>query len=142
MNFESNLKELRKFLDSIKADAILVAMNNFFGNFKSELSGVRYISGFSGSNGRAVVSKNRALLSVDGRYTKQASEQTSNEIWTIKEFPEFDTVKMIEETLKSGDTLAIAPFSITYKSYLKVLKIAKSNLKLLLLTPFKSGKVY
>ncbi len=144
MNFESNLKELRKFLDSIKADAILVAMNNFFGNFKSELSGIRYISGFSGSNGRAVVYKNKALLSVDGRYTKQATDQTNSEIWTIREFPEFDTIKMIEEAMNPGDTLAIAPFSITYKSYLKVLKIAKSkNLKLKIIDnyPLKSFEI-
>ena len=141
MNFESNLKELRNFLDNINADAILVAMNNFFGNFKSDLSGIRYISGFSGSNGRAVVSKVKALLSVDGRYTKQASEQTSNNIWTIEKYPEFDTIKMIENIMDSGQTLAIAPFSITYKSYLNVLKTAKSkNLKLKIIDnyPLKS----
>lgn len=144
MNFESNLTELRKFLENIKADAILVAMNNFFGNFKTELSGIRYISGFSGSNGRALVSKDKALLSVDGRYTKQATEQTNKEIWAVKEFPEFDTIKLIEETMKSGETLAIAPFSITYKSYLKVLKTAKSiDLKLKIIDnyPLKSFEV-
>ncbi len=92
MNFESNLTELRKCLKKINADAILVAMNNFFGNFKTELSGIRYISGFSGSNGRAIVSKDKALLSVDGRYTKQATEQTNKECWIIKQFPEFDTI--------------------------------------------------
>lgn len=126
MDFETNLKELRKFLNGIDADAILVAMNNFFGNFKNDFSGIRYISGFSGSNGRAIVGKSRAVLSVDGRYVKQATEQTNRDSWIIKKYPECDTVAMIKEILNPGEVLAIAPFSITYKSYLNILKLSKS----------------
>ena len=45
MNFNENLKQLRNELNNICADAILVSMNNFFGNFENEYSGIGQISG-------------------------------------------------------------------------------------------------
>ena len=124
MDFNDNLSKLRSKIKNINADAILVSMSNFFGNFKSDLSGIRYISGFSGSNGRTVVSEDKAVLSVDGRYVKQATDQTDSSIWDIKMYPEFDTNKIISDILKNGQTLAIGAFSITYKSYLATKKLA------------------
>ena len=44
---------------------------------------LRYISGFSGSAGAAVVLKNRAMLFVDGRYTIQAAQQTDAKLFEI-----------------------------------------------------------
>lgn len=125
MDFNENLSKLRLSLEALNADAILISMNNFFGNFKSELSGIRYVSGFSGSNGRAVVSQNEAVLSVDGRYIKQANDQTDASIWNIKMYPDFDTNKMISSLLKKGQTLVLGAFSITYKSYLATEKLAE-----------------
>lgn len=126
MNFNDNLKKLRLKLLELDVDAIFVSMNNFFGNFKNGFSAIRYISGFSGSNGRAVVSKNEAILTVDGRYTKQASEQVDSSFWTLKTYPKFDTKAIISEIIKQNETLAIGSFSITYSSYLSVLKLANS----------------
>ena len=125
MNFNENLKQLRNELNIICADAILVAMNNFFGNFENEYSGIGEISGFTGSNGRAIVSHNRAILSVDGRYTRQAFEQTDNSVWEIKPYPEFGINSIASELLNLGQTLAVGAFSITYKSYLSLLETSK-----------------
>lgn len=147
MNSSENLKKLRNKLDAIGADAILVSMNNFFGNFDIEYSGIAAISGFTGSNGRAIVSKDRGLLAVDGRYTKQANEQTNGADWEIKIYPEFDTNALAIEVLKPGQTLAIGVFSTTYKSYLTLSDTAKKSgfaLKILdkfpLFEPLKSSK--
>jgi len=41
----------------------------------SDLSNIRYLSGFSGSDGALVVSADRAVLLVDGRYTTQAKAE-------------------------------------------------------------------
>ena len=125
MNFNENLKQLRNELNNICADAILVSMNNFFGNFENEYSGIGQISGFTGSNGRAIISQKRAILSVDGRYTKQASEQTDNSIWEIKTYPEFDINAIASEVLNPGQTLVVGAFSITYKSYLSLIEASK-----------------
>lgn len=147
MNCSKNLKKLRNKLDDIGADAILLSMNNFFGNFDIEYSGIATISGFTGSNGRAIVSKDRALLAVDGRYTKQANEQTNGADWEIRTYPEFDTNALAIEILKPRQTLAIGAFSITYKSYSTLSDTAKKfgfELKILdkfpLFEPLKSSK--
>ena len=137
MDYNENLKKLRDELDTVGADAVLVAMNNFFGNFDTEYSGIATISGFTGSNGRAIVSKDRAILSVDGRYTKQASEQTDNAIWEINMYPEFDTNALAKELVKPGQTLAVGAFSITYKSYLSLLDASeKFGFKVKILSKF------
>ena len=47
-NFHDNLQQLRNKLNDINADAILVSMNNFFGNFDTECSGIAKISAFTG----------------------------------------------------------------------------------------------
>lgn len=127
MKYKGNLQKLRDKLDGIGANAILISMNNFFGNFETESSDIAKISGFTGSNGRAIVSKDRAILSVDGRYTKQATEQTDNTVWEIKTYPEFDTNALVCETLKPGQTLAVGAFSITYKSYLSLNETSKKS---------------
>ena len=137
MDFNKNLEELRKKIGEIGADAILVAMNNFFGNFEDKLSGIGYISGFTGSNGRAIVSQNKAMLAVDGRYTKQAFEQTDNDFWEIKNYPEYDTNTLIAGIISHGQTLAIGMASITYKSYLSILSLSnKLGFKIKLLDEF------
>ena len=125
MNFNENLADLRKKLDALGVDALLVAMNNFYGNFRETLSGIARISGFTGSNGRAIVSLNAAVLSVDGRYTKQAEEQTDRTIWQIRQYPEFDIDAIAAETVKPGQKLAIGAFSITYKSYLRLKELSE-----------------
>lgn len=147
MNFNENLKKLRDELVLCNADAILVSMNNFFGNFDSECSGIAEISGFTGSNGKAVVSKGRAILSVDGRYTKQAIKQTDSTIWEIKTYPEFDTKTLVCEILSPKQILAVGAFSITYTSYLSLLEAAQKSgfsVKVLekfpLFEPVKSSK--
>ncbi|MDR2666913.1 MAG: M24 family metallopeptidase [Holosporales bacterium] len=134
MDFNSNLSKLREFLSQLGVDAIFVSMNNFFGNFTSTDSDIYHISGFSGSNGRAVVSKDAAILSVDGRYVKQATEQTDCNVWEIGMYPLVDSKAMIAKTLKKGQTLAIGPFSATYQTYLSISNLAKSteiNVKLI-----------
>lgn len=44
---------------------------------------IKYVSGFSGSFGKAVIEENIAALWTDSRYFIQAEEQLDNETWTI-----------------------------------------------------------
>ncbi|MDR3224569.1 MAG: M24 family metallopeptidase [Holosporales bacterium] len=125
MNHESQLRSLRARLVELDVDVVFVAINNSFGNFDDEVSELTQISGFSGSNGRAVVSADRALLCVDGRYTKQATEQTDNLVWEVCTYPDVDTIGLLRKVIRKNQTLAICPFSITYSSYLTISKISK-----------------
>ncbi|MBQ8650967.1 MAG: M24 family metallopeptidase [Alphaproteobacteria bacterium] len=122
-----NLTKIRTFLRENQIDALLVSMTNSFGNFKSEASDICEISGFSGSNGRAIITSNDAVLAVDGRYTKQANDQTDSNIWRVVEYPEFNTYKIIDILLKQKQTLAISQFSASYKTYATIKKIAEEK---------------
>ncbi|MDR1234123.1 MAG: M24 family metallopeptidase [Holosporales bacterium] len=121
---DTYLPTLRKRLAEIGADCVIVSMRNSFGNFEDGPSDIERISGFTGSNGQAVVSRDMALLSVDGRYVKQATEQTNSAEWSIKQFPDFDTRSSISTVASSGSKLAIAPYSISYNSYVSILRLA------------------
>jgi Xaa-Pro aminopeptidase len=63
--YRERLKNLRKKLDSQNVDAILI--NN--------LTNVRYLSGFTGSNGQILISNENAYFLTDSRYTQQAKEE-------------------------------------------------------------------
>ncbi|WP_288226401.1 aminopeptidase P family N-terminal domain-containing protein [uncultured Enterococcus sp.] len=63
-----NMDALRKRLVEQKLDGLLV----------TDKINRRYLCGFTGSNGLLVVTEKEAQLFVDGRYTKQAQQQTTN----------------------------------------------------------------
>ncbi len=126
-NTNARLLDLRKFLSDFKADAILIPMNASFSNYDSESSDIRLISGFSGSNGRAVVSLDNAILSVDGRYTTQASRQVDLSYWTIEEYPAITTQHMIMKLLSPGDTLVVSSMAHSYQSYLNLKQFVENN---------------
>ena len=62
---ESRLEKLRERLEAIGVEAFLV----------SSPESRRYLSGFTGSAGYLLVSRDNAVLSTDFRYTEQAAEQ-------------------------------------------------------------------
>jgi Xaa-Pro aminopeptidase len=72
--FEERRSRLRTFFSEQKIDALLI----------TSLPNVRYLSGFSGSNGAVLLTKDRALLFTDPRYQTQAPLQSDCEIQIAK----------------------------------------------------------
>ena len=125
MQYDNNLNNLRKQFDNLRIDAIFLGMNNVFGNYYSDISDIQYFSGFSGSNGRCFISKDKAVISVDGRYVKQAKEQVNNDLWEIKTYPDTNIIDIIQTIVKPNTTLGICKYSLKYTSYLSLFKISK-----------------
>ncbi|MDR0552977.1 MAG: aminopeptidase P family N-terminal domain-containing protein, partial [Holosporales bacterium] len=107
-----------------QADAVLFRINNAFDN--SDSSDIEAISGFSGSNGTAIVSKTEALLAVDGRYTAQAAQQVNSSVWEVVRYPDYNIIKMIKKIVKPGEELVISASAHSYNSYISILKQAES----------------
>ena len=59
------LDRLRAAFDEHEVDALIV----------TTLANIRYLTGFSGSAGILTVTRDRALLTTDGRYRTQSAEQ-------------------------------------------------------------------
>ncbi len=68
MDFIQRSKRAREKLASEKLDAILL----------TNLTNITWLSGFSGSAGRLVLTEDKMLLVTDGRYDGQAQEQIEN----------------------------------------------------------------
>jgi Xaa-Pro aminopeptidase len=58
----------------------------------------RYISGFSGSSAALLIDQKRALLISDGRYKKQAAEESFFEFILQEKSIEKDTIKIVSES--------------------------------------------
>ena len=56
-----------------------------------------WLSGFTGSAGFAVVTRDNAFLFSDGRYTLQMREQTDDDAWTLRTLPVDTLEKLLEE---------------------------------------------
>jgi len=72
--FEDRRKAVSGGLAERKLDALLVS----FG------ANLRYLSGFTGSNGSLLLTENRAILFTDPRYTIQASQESTCEVRIAK----------------------------------------------------------
>ncbi len=120
MNINENFLTIRDELKKLSADAILCPMDCSFDNVEVPYSDLYYVSGFTGSNGRAIISKNDAFISVDGRYTKQVLEQVDTKFWNIEHFPSCRMKDLIEKTMKRGEKLVVCSLSHSYRTCLEI----------------------
>src|ERR1700730_6504175 len=71
---------------------------------------LKWLTGFSGSAGVAIVLADRAALFVDGRYTLQARDQVDTSLFEIVHLTETPTDQWIEKTLREGQKLGYDPW--------------------------------
>ncbi len=80
MNITSKINKLREKFKSYNIDGFLIPSHD---EFQSEytpdhLNRLKFITNFSGSNGLAVITSDRALFFTDGRYLLQATQELDN----------------------------------------------------------------
>lgn len=110
MNIPERLSALRAKMEEKGVDIYIVPTADFH---QSEYVGEyfkarKYITGFSGSAGTAVITKDEARLWTDGRYFIQAAKQlegTTVELMKMGEPGVPEISEYLKETLKEGQTL-------------------------------------
>lgn len=135
INTNEKLCNLRKLMISNNIDTyIITKFDPHQSEYASEYwNGVKFISGFTGSNGTLVISKDKAGLWTDGRYYLQAESQLCNSIKlykasepTTKDFLSF----AYDETPKGG-TIGFDGRTISLGCINPLLnKITNKNIKL------------
>ena len=70
---------------------------------------LRWLTGFSGSAGAAIVLENAAALFVDGRYTLQARAQTDISLFDVLQTPDAKASKWLAAALPKGGTHRLRP---------------------------------
>jgi len=104
------LKKIRAYLRQIGANAIIIPHDDAF--FSEDLSPenerLAWISGFTGSAGVAIITLQKAVLFVDGRYVEQAKRQTTFDVLHV---PHQTTLQdWLAKFLKTDYTVAYNPW--------------------------------
>lgn len=90
----------------------------------------KFISKFSGSNGTAIITLNKAALWTDGRYHLQASNQLDLTNWLLMKdgLPDTPTqADWLKDVLAAGNKVGVDPFLISHDSWKKLSKDLRSR---------------
>lgn len=132
MSVLDRIERLRNVMEQQKIDCYIIPTDDYH---HSEYVGDyfkfrEYITGFTGSAGTAVFTKDKAGLWTDGRYFIQAEAQLKGSGITLYKSGESD-VPTIEEFLKSelkeGDVLGFDGRTVTYAQGKRYCHIADEN---------------
>ena len=87
------VKQIQKLMHNIQTDVFIInRTDEFLSEYISPYAErLKWLSGFSGSAGRAIIEKNRAYIFVDGRYTNQVEQEIDKTLFTIKHLKDYWT---------------------------------------------------
>ncbi len=71
---------------------------------------LRWLTGFSGSAGRAIVTASKAALFVDGRYTEQAPKETDIAVFDVIQVPHNDPNEWLTRMVGKGAVVGFDPW--------------------------------
>ena len=103
---------VRDFLQRLKIDAFLVPRaDEHQGEYVApSAERLKWLTGFSGSAGMAVVASTKAVLLVDGRYTLQARTQVPLGTYEIAQVPQAKLVDWLIATLRPQAVVGFDPW--------------------------------
>ena len=104
------VNRLRSLLPELRVDAVLVPRaDEHQGEYvPASAERLKWLTGFSGSAGTAIIARRGAALFVDGRYTVQARAQVSRDI-EILQVPQARLSDWLREKLKPGAAIGFDP---------------------------------
>lgn len=114
------LRQLRQLLTSNNYDAYLVTPSDEHGSeFVSDFDRrLRFISGFTGSNGFALILLDRAVLFTDGRYALQADQDLDCNWWlVVSEDPLLDIPAWLRANAAKGIKIATDARLLSLNNY-------------------------
>ena len=123
------INQLRNILNKQNCDAYLIPKNDeYFGEYvPTNKDRLKFISGFTGSTGLALILKNKSYLFVDGRYTLQAKTEIKKN-FEICEVPKIKP-NYILKNLNKKITLGFDPKLFTSNTLKNIISNSLINLK-------------
>lgn len=122
------INQLRNILNKQNCDAYIIPKNDeYFGEYvPKNKDRLKFISGFTGSTGLALILKNKSYLFVDGRYTLQAKKEICKD-FKICEIPKIKPYYILKN-LNKEITLGFDPKLFTSNTLKNI--ISKSLIKI------------
>lgn len=114
--------QLRAHLQRAKLDAYIVPRaDEHQGEYVAPRSErLKWLTGFSGSAGVAVIGRTKAALFVDGRYTVQARFETDATLFAYPGIAQKHLADWLRDTLKSGGKVGFDPWLMTLAEFNRV----------------------
>lgn len=138
---QQKLTELRKALKKLGSSGMIVPRTDEFqGEYvPASAERLRWLTGFSGSWGSAIIGKKSAALIVDGRYTIQAARETAGLNIELLQPDEKSFAVHLQKSFKSGEKISFDPWLATIND-VKRLKREADKISLTL-TPLRSNPI-
>lgn len=110
MNINERLRDLRKLMEEKEISAYIVPTKDPHASeyVAKHYKGRSFISGFTGSAGTALITRDKALLWTDGRYFIQAENELKTSEYKLMKMAEKDVPSLsqwLKDNLKDGDKL-------------------------------------
>ncbi len=108
----TKIEALREKLSSHGYKGFIIPRGDeFFGEeVPLDAERLKYLTGFSGSAGAAVVLQNKAAMFVDGRYTLQVKQQVDNDAYEFYNSRETPFEDWLTRNIGEGDKIAYDPW--------------------------------
>jgi Xaa-Pro aminopeptidase len=101
------LKNLRELMVQEDIDYYLVSMADEFGNeyVPEHNNRLKYITGFKGSAGFAIIGLDRAVFFTDGRYSIQAKKEVDEKLFEILDYIEISPAKWLKNNISNDSKI-------------------------------------
>ncbi|WP_447062403.1 aminopeptidase P family protein [Vibrio alginolyticus] len=108
---QSRVNAIREWLAQHNIDTLLVPHEDeYLGEYvPAHNERLHWLTGFTGSAGAAVITKDKAAIFVDGRYTVQVTKQVPADLFEYRHLIEEPALDWIKDHLANGASVAIAP---------------------------------
>ncbi|PQJ83214.1 aminopeptidase P family protein [Aliivibrio sifiae] len=105
------IEQLRSWLVKQDFDALIIPHEDeFLGEYIPEHNErLLWATGFTGSAGAAVITKDKAAIFVDGRYTVQVRKQVPADVFEYRHLHEEPLLEWIKDTLATNSKVAVDP---------------------------------
>jgi Xaa-Pro aminopeptidase len=129
----ARVAQLREVLARLGLDGFIIPrQDEFQGEYVAPYAErLRWLTGFAGSWGMAILMKDRGAIFVDGRYTIQVKQQVDTGLFKPKHLVEEPPSEWIEKELRPGEVLGYDPWLLTADQVVKFEKAcAKAGARL------------
>ena len=115
MTHKSRVTALRQLLRKQRLNGLIIPrQDEFQGEYVAAYAErLRWLTGFAGSWGMAILTLNKGAIFVDGRYTIQVRQQVDTKLFTPHHLVDEPPATWIAENLKKGDVLGYDPWLLT-----------------------------
>jgi Xaa-Pro aminopeptidase len=115
MTHKSRVNALRQLLRKQRLGGLIIPrQDEFQGEYVAAYAErLRWLTGFAGSWGMAILTLNKGAIFVDGRYTIQVRKQVDTKLFTPRHLVDEPPAAWIAENLKKGDVLGYDPWLLT-----------------------------